>query len=236
MADALLPSGKIYCSHALADLDARLSVCEAQAGSFPIGDQRIRGIHFFIGDPPLNPPTVRGSVLLRLHPQFLLDNYPYFIVGRAVDLDGVKFGHLPKLPCDLRAEDLELGRTKFIAVCRRLAMLAADELCRFSSQRRSVPALDVLKDVLPVSLVEYMKSTENFHARAFEYELHEAYILRPRHVLSLHVPKTYMHTPVARSLSRRLGEKLKPYNPKYGIEAMRASERAPGYGVEAVRK
>lgn len=214
----MLPSGKIYCSNSLIDLDSRLSFDENKIAPSRIGDRQVRGVHFFLGDPPLNPPTVRGSVLLRLNQQFLLDNSAHFLVGRPVDLDGVKFGHLPELPCDLSIKDLELDRLEFIDVCHRLAMLKPTEWARFSSLRSFAPALNSLKNILPDSLIEYMRSTENFHARAFEYELSESYILRPQHVLSLNIPITYMRTAVAKKLSARLGAKLRTYNPKYGIE------------------
>jgi hypothetical protein len=217
----LLPSGKIYCSNSLADLGNRLSIYETKVASSRIDDHQVRGVHFFLGDPPLNPPTVRGSVLLRLNPQFLLDNAAHFLVGRPVDLDGVKFGHLPELPCDLSNEDLELDRMEFIDVCHRLATLEPTEWASFSSGRSSAPALDALKDILPISLIEYMRSTESFHARAFEYELSASYILRPQHVSSLHMPTTYTRTAAAKKLSARLGAKVIPYNPKYGIEEVR---------------
>lgn len=217
----MLPSGKIYCSNSLSDLDNRLSIYETKVASSRIYDHQARGIHFFLGDPPLNPPTVRGSLLLRLNPQFFLDNSEHFLVGRPVDLDGVKFGHLPELPCDLSREHLELDKTAFIEICHRLSKLTPTELARFSSQRTSTLALDTLKDILPISLIEYMQNTESFHARAFEYELSESYILKPQHVLSFNIPMTYMRTAVGKSLSARLGAKLRPYNPKYGIEEVR---------------
>jgi hypothetical protein len=217
----VLPSGKTYCSDALGDLLRRLRQQPARASDAICPTRSGRGIHFFVGDPPLAPPTVRGSIVLRLAPSFLLDNSSKFLVGRPVDLDGVRFGHLPPLPTGVPAECLELGLGPFLDICSILVAMEPDAWRRFCEVRDLDSVASALERIMPRSLLEYMRKADSFHASAFEYELSADFTLQCSHVASLHVPMTYA-TCATFALTSLLGSAVRTYDPKYGIEAARS--------------
>lgn len=212
----MIQSGRVGCFNFISDICDRLFGDQARVEP-TISN---RGVHFFVGDPPLRPPTIRGTILLRLNANFLIENSEKFLVGRPIDLDGIAFGHLPALPNALSKEDLEWDVDRFFAACSSFASLDQNSWKRFSSLRHPEPALEKISHVCPPAALSYMREVESFHARAFEYELAHDYKLTSRHIASLHVPEAYTVDTSIRKLANILGPKLVPYNSKYGLEAV----------------
>lgn len=177
--------------------------------------------YFHLGNPLIDRPALRGSIVLALNEQFLVDNKDSFLYGSPVDVGGLRFGFINP-PCD-RSRLLQLVQCdahKFFAFLGALTTVPAEAHVALTCHRPHEALREVISDFFGREVSQTMFALGNDpHVWLFEYALKPDYILRPEHVSSLWCPNTYMSTDDFRALRRSLNGRINYYNPKYGIEA-----------------
>ncbi|MEB8534633.1 MULTISPECIES: hypothetical protein [Acidithiobacillus] len=177
--------------------------------------------YFHLGDPLLDRPTLRGSMVLALNEGFLLDNKRSFLYGSPMDVGGLRFGFIN--PPGDRSRLLQLVQCdayKFFAFLSALAEVPNEARLALFSHRPHEAVRAIISDVFGHEVSQSMFTLgDDPHAWLFEYALRPDYILKPEHVSSLWCPNTYKNTDSFRTLRRLLSGRIHYYNPKYGLEA-----------------
>ena len=177
--------------------------------------------YFNIGLPIVNPPLLRGSIVIHLDVQFLTDNFRFFKKGSPIDTGSIKFGFFkPNFENDLFLEMIHCDYYKFQSLVLDLFELPSQSLKNLSSHKACETLRPVLEKYFSTTVIDFMYGEINPHAWIFEFCLDEGYMLKEKHVKKMFIPNTYLSNPKIRKLNRVLKRKIVPYNPKYGIEGL----------------
>ncbi|MBS4432431.1 hypothetical protein E2566_07865 [Pectobacterium punjabense] len=179
----------------------------------------LKADYFNAGFPVGNPPLLRGSIVIELNESFLTDNADFFNMGSPVDTGSIKCGFLrPNYDNDLFLKMVTCDYQRFHFLISDLFNTPAPSLKNLNDHVSCQTLRPVLEKHFPTSVIEFMYSTDNPHARLFEFCLNSGYLIKEKHIRKLFIPNTYSSNPKVRRLSILLKDKFFKYNPKYGIE------------------
>lgn len=179
--------------------------------------------YFNIGNPIENPPLLRGSIVLELNISFLTDNISAFEMGSPIDTGSLKFGFLkPNHDKELFLEMVHCDYTKFHALTTELFGLPEDSLKSLVSHSACLSLKPTFEKHFEPTVIDFMYSEANPHARLFEFRLNKNYSITEKHINRIFIPNTYLSNQTINKLKRRLASKVITYNPKYGIESRTA--------------
>lgn len=174
--------------------------------------------YFQIGLPILDPPLIRGSMILSLDISFLRDNEAFFDYGSPVDVGGIRFGFLRPPEPDLFIQKQRCNHTRFWELITELAELPQPAVQRLAEHRNTPAAAAVLTRHLDSAVVDFMLRSHERTAWMFEFSLRRHYHLSIDHVLQMTIPNTYATTSKFATLRQLMGSRLRLYNPKFGVE------------------
>jgi len=175
--------------------------------------------YFNVGSPILNPPLLRGSIVMHMNMLFLTDNHQFFKAGSPIDTGSIKFGFLkPNSDNDLFLQMINCSYDKFYALTTDLFRLPDPSLEKLHAHIACVTLKPILEKYFSDIVIDFMYGETNPHAWIFEFCLDSGYILADKHIDKIFIPNTYGSNPVMRKLNKLLKGKVVQYNPKYGIE------------------
>lgn len=174
---------------------------------------------FFLGEPIVDPPRLRGSILVIFHESFLHENSESFEFGSPLDLGAVRFGFF--------AAPIEISRfeamcrcdfEKFSSVVYALSGLPLASRNTLERHGMDVHIAKVLSRFFNTLVIEFMwKHAGDPHACLFEFALRGTYRVAQEHVALLAVPDAYLRSSELTGL-RRFGRSVVSFNAKYGVE------------------
>ena len=175
--------------------------------------------YFHLGLPIVDPPYIRGSMILQLHLDFLYDNLDFFACGSPVDTGAVRFGFLDPPDRDAFLDEVTCDALRFVRLVGDLQALPAPVLDHVVQHRSTAGAREALLSHFAPSVVDFMLEHDEPNAWMFEFGLRRGYRVRAAHVTALLHPNTYSRVPVFARLRGMLGPRARDFNPRLGIES-----------------
>lgn len=175
-----------------------------------------RDDYFNLGYPLLNPPTLRGSIVLSLHDNFLQDNCDYFKYGSPIDIGSIKFNFIENAEeiIDLAKCDYE----KFTVLINLLKNLHHHHYQTFLKHEPSNETFEIIQRIFDKKVSAIMQESHDPHLWIFEFCLGQGYSIKKHHIKHICIPNTYVNIEPFYSLVKNKEIPTKIYNPKYGIE------------------
>jgi hypothetical protein len=175
--------------------------------------------YYTLGYPIINPPRIRGSIILQLNKSFLIDNQNFFGYGSPIDIGSIKYGYFkPPGNTDKFIKNMTCNYQKFIELINELEKLPDNAISHIINHERALEARPILLRFFDRNVVDFMFSCNDPHAWMLEFSLQGSYLLRQNHIKKILYPNTYSETSLFTKLSNKLFGKTSVYNPKYGIE------------------
>jgi hypothetical protein len=176
-------------------------------------------IFFNYGKPLISPPRLRGSISIEFNIDFLKDNEPYFVYGSPIDIGGVQFGFID---VGLKKENIIEHSTcdfhKYIEILNNINKLPVNEFEKTINHKHNMGTINLIRKFFPASVASVMHKNLNPHVWIFEFCLDCNYVVSLDHIMNLNIPNTYCDVPCIKDLQKKLGNRVKYYNPKFGIE------------------
>ncbi|KXF82214.1 hypothetical protein [Enterovibrio coralii] len=178
-----------------------------------------RNDYFSLGNPILDPPTLRGTVIVELNYKFLTDNKEFFIYGSPIDIGGVEFGFI-KVNRSITdfVDSAKCDYNKFSSIISGISNNPASlEMMKLHTY--SEHSLKVIENAFDSSVFEVISSSNSPHLCMFEFCLRKGYRLAYEYVEKIFIPNTYASSELFSEIVESLSSKVIVYNPKYGIES-----------------
>ncbi|RYU42115.1 hypothetical protein ERW49_18225 [Aliivibrio finisterrensis] len=175
--------------------------------------------YFSLGEPILDPPCLRGTIIIDFNFQFLLDNQDYFDYGSPIDVGSIKFGFI-KINSDVERfiESTKCNYNKFFNVIEKCSFKKSP-FDMLSNHIFSMEYLEIIENYFQLSVVDLIKKSNDPHTWLFEFCLKEGYQLELEHINKIFIPNTYLFMSPFLELNKINSQKIVTYNPKYGIES-----------------
>lgn len=187
----------------------KLHIIEKILGSTNASEQKVD--YFNIGYPIEGPPLLRGSMILELNLSFLTDNVDSFEMGSPVDTGSLKFGYLnPNYDNNLFLEMISCNYEKFHSLTTELFSLPEKSLKNLILHSACLSLKPTFEKHFDPTVIDFMYSEPNPHARLFEFRLSKNYRITERHINKIYIPNTYLSNPTIKKLKAKLKTRSSP--------------------------
>lgn len=177
--------------------------------------------YFHLGYPIKTPPSLRGSIIVCFNHKLLTFNRESFVTGSPIDNGSIEFGFI-KVNCDIKSfmKQSNCDYDKFSHLARRIS--DSNKIIRYSiyNHRRTPSFRNILQNYFEPEVVTAMFEDENPHRWIFEFSLKNGFIFENEFLEHMYIPNTYMSNPVIKKIVFNMKNKVRFYNPKYGIEGI----------------
>lgn len=170
---------------------------------------------------PIYPLSLRGSIVVRLNFNFLSDNEQSFIFGSPIDTGSIKYNFITsQLPIDEFIFNVTCNYKKFHSLCMELKKIPILELDNILHHSATYNFNKIIDNYFTSEISDVIKKSTNPHSRLFEICLDGDFYIKKEHVISIYIPNTYCNTPFFKEIAKIHPDKIFPYNPKYGMDAI----------------
>ncbi|HDF2329680.1 TPA: hypothetical protein PC537_003306 [Morganella morganii] len=170
---------------------------------------------------PINPLSLRGSIVVRFNLNFLSDNEQSFIFGSPIDTGSIKYNFITsQLPIDEFISNVSCDYKKFYSLCMELKKLSTPELDNILHHSATYNLNKIIDNYFIPEVSDVIKKSTNPHSRLFEVCLDGNFHIKKEHISSIYIPNTYCDTLLLKKITKIYSRRVFYYNPKYGMDVI----------------